>query len=383
MVRSRARTSWSTSSPIAATVLGATTRSSSPLRRRIGSTTTSSHPPAAFASPSPWPPVTPPTIGSLAASRDTRLGVLARSDLALVGPTASGKSDLALAVACALGDVEIVSVDSMLVYRGMDIGTAKPSRSEQSMVPHHLIDVADPGEDWSVACFQRVARDAVADIEARGKRLSPVGGTGLYVQAVVDPLTFPPEDRAARRLPGGHAVSRRNRRCVRRVAARRPHRRGAHRARQRCGVSRRRWLEVIRFTGEPFSSFGPGMQSYGDTVFPVSITGIAIDRDVVRTRIEQRVDALLAAGLVDEVRGLRAHGDLSRTARQAIGYHEHRRTSTARSGSTKHATQTIRRTGRFARRQVRWFRRDPRITWLEAGENPCDLLPTLLALWSR
>ena len=326
--------------------------------------------------------MTPPAVGSVAASRETRLGVLPRSHLALVGPTASGKSDLALAAARALGDVEIASVDSMLVYRGMDIGTAKPSRAEQAMVPHHLIDVADPDEDWSVARFQRAARDAVAGIEACRKRALLVGGTGLYVQAVVDPLTFPPEDRAVRaelevdmQSADGVATAYAELQRVDPTAA----------ARIEPGNARRiaRALEVIRLTGESFSSFGPGMQSYGDTVFPVSITGIAIDRDVLRTRIEQRVDAMLAAGLVDEVRGLRAHGDLSRTARQAIGYQEILAHLDGALTLDEARDETIRRTWRFARRQVRWFRRDPRITWLEAGENPCDLLPTLLALWSR
>ncbi len=302
--------------------------------------------------------------------------------LALVGPTASGKSDLALAAARALGDVEIVSVDSMQVYRGMDIGTAKPSRAEQAMVPHHLVDVADPSEDWSVARFQRVARDAMADIEARGLRALLVGGTGLYVQAIVDPLAFPPEDRAVRAefeaemgTPDGVGAAYAELQRVDPVAA----------ARIEPGNARRiaRALEVIRLTGEPFSSFGPGMQAYGDTVFPVSITGIAIDRDVLRSRIEQRVDGMLAAGLVAEVRGLQAHGNLSRTAEQAIGYQEILAYLYGALTLDEARDETIRRTWRFARRQVRWFRRDPRITWLEAGENPCDLLPALLALWSR
>jgi len=118
--------------------------------------------------------------------------------LAIVGPTAAGKSAVALAVAHALADVEIVSLDSMQVYRGLDIGTAKPSAAERAAVPHHLIDVAEPTDEWSVVRFQQEARAAVADIEARGKRALLVGGTGLYVQAVIDPLTFPPEDRAVR-----------------------------------------------------------------------------------------------------------------------------------------------------------------------------------------
>jgi tRNA dimethylallyltransferase len=302
--------------------------------------------------------------------------------LSLAGPTASGKSDLALAAARVLGDVEIVSVDSMQVYRGMDIGTAKPTAAERAMVPHHLIDVADPGEDWSVARFQQAARAAVTDIESRDKRALLVGGTGLYVQAVVDPLTFPPEDRAVRAefeaemtTPNGAAAAYAELQRVDPTAA----------ARIEPGNARRiaRALEVIRLTGQPFSSFGPGMQSYRETVFPVSMVGIATDRDALRGRIERRVDTMLEQGLVEEVRKLRARGDLSRTARRAIGYQEVLAHLGDEMTLPQARDETVRRTWRFARRQIRWFRRDPRITWLEAGDNPCDLLPALLALWSR
>jgi tRNA dimethylallyltransferase len=303
--------------------------------------------------------------------------------LALVGPTASGKSDLALAAAHALGDVEFVSVDSMQVYRGLDIGTAKPTARQRAAVPHHLIDVAEPSEDWSVARFQVAARDAVADIEARGKRALLVGGTGLYLQAIVDPLTFPPEDRSLRAefeaevaTPEGLARAYTELARIDPVAA----------ARIEPGNSRRivRALEVIRLTGEPFSSFGPGMQAYGTTVFPVSIVGVTLPPDVLARRIEQRFAAMRDAGLVDEVRGLVAHGPLSRTARQAIGYKEVLAHLDGSEPSLDAALdQAVARTKRFARRQVRWFRRDPRITWLEVGENPCEALPSLLALWSR
>jgi tRNA dimethylallyltransferase len=303
--------------------------------------------------------------------------------LALVGPTASGKSDLALSVAHAIGDVEIVSVDSMQVYRGLDIGTAKPTARERAAVPHHLIDVADASEDWSVARFQTAARDAIAGIESRGKRAFLVGGTGLYFQAVVDPLHFPPEDLALRAefevevtTSEGLAAAYAELQRVDPAAA----------ARIEPGNARRivRALEVITLTGEPFSSFGPGMQSYGPTVFPVSIVGLSMPSDVLARRIEQRVATMRAAGLVDEVRGLAAHGGLSRTARQAIGYKEVLSYLEGTEPSLDAALdETVRRTLRFARRQVRWFRRDPRITWLEVGENPCEALPSLLALWSR
>jgi tRNA dimethylallyltransferase len=232
--------------------------------------------------------------------------------LAIVGPTASGKSALALEVARAFGDVEIVSVDSMQVYRGLDVGTAKPSPAELAVVPHHLIDVAEPTDVWSVARFQREARAAVAAIEARGKRALLVGGTGLYVQAVIDPLTFPPEDRAVREAilaRGGDLHAELQRLDPAAAADIEP------------GNTRRiaRALEVIELTGAPFSSLGAGLQSFGPTVFPVRVAGVWLPRDLLNARIAQRVARMRDAGFVDEVRGLPERGALSRTAAQAIG----------------------------------------------------------------
>ena len=152
------------------------------------------------------------------------------------------------------------------------------------------------------------------------------------------------------------------------------------------GNSRRivRALEVIRLTGAPFSRSGPGMQTYGEPVFPVSIVGISLPKDVLDRRIDERLAAMRDAGFVDEVLALARKGVLSRTARQAIGYQELLAYVDGSQPSLDAAfDQSARRTKRFARRQLRWFRRDPRITWLEAGHNPCEVLPSLLALWSR
>jgi tRNA dimethylallyltransferase len=295
--------------------------------------------------------------------------------LALVGPTASGKSALALAVARALGDVELVSIDSMQVYRGLDVGTAKPTLAERASVAHHLIDVAEPTDEWSVARFQQEARAAIADIEARGKRALLVGGTGLYVQAVIDPLAFPPEDRVVRerilaRTDDLHADLRR--RDPDAAAAIEP------------GNTRRiaRALEVIEVTGRPFSSFGGGIQSYGPTVVPVRIAGVWLPRDVLNERIAGRVVAMRDAGLVDEVRELRARGALSRTAAQAIGYREVLDHLDDRASLDDALDAIVVRTRQFGRRQRMWFRRDPRITWFGAPANPCSILPALLASWS-
>ena len=302
--------------------------------------------------------------------------------LALVGPTASGKSELALGAAYALGNVEIVSIDSMQIYRGLDIGTAKPTSRERAAVPHHMIDVADPADEWSVARFQTEARAAVAEIESRGRRALLVGGTGLYVRAVVDPLTFPPEDRALRaeieaEVATGDGLA----------AAYEELERADPRAASRIepGNSRRvvRALEVIRITGQPFSSFGLGLGTFGNPVFPVHLVGTWLPRARLAERISQRFAAMRAAGLVDEVRALARRGELSRTARQAIGYKEVLDHIEGREPSLDAALETAEnRTRSLARRQRMWFRRDPRITWLATADNPCTLLPSLLAIWS-
>jgi tRNA dimethylallyltransferase len=305
--------------------------------------------------------------------------------LALVGPTASGKSELALGVARARGDVEIVSVDSMQVYRGLDIGTAKPTRAEQAEVPHHMVDVAEPLDEWSVARFQAEARVAIADIEARGKHAVLVGGTGLYVRAVIDALEFPPEDRPLRAeldartaTEEGLAAAYAELGRVDPVAA----------ARIEPGNRRRtvRALEVFELTGRPFSSFGPaaGLGAFHPPVIDVRQVGVWIPRAAAADRVAARVAAMRAAGLVGEVEHLAAAGQLSRTARQAIGYQEVLDHLEGREPSLDAAlARTAARTRRFARRQRMWFRRDPRITWLATPANPCRLLPQLLAIWTR
>jgi tRNA dimethylallyltransferase len=298
--------------------------------------------------------------------------------LALVGPTASGKSELALAIAELLGDIEIVSVDSMQVYRGLDIGTAKPAVAAQGRVRHHMIDVVDSGEDYSAAEFQAAARAAVTEIEARGRRALLVGGTGLYLQAVIDDLRFPGEDLVLRAEleartaePGGVARAYTELEELDRAAAAQI---DPHNARRIV-----RALEVIQLTGQPFSSFGPGVNGFGPTAFSVSIAGVWLTREVLAGRIEARVRAMRARGLLDEVR--RVRGNLSRTAEQAIGYKELLAHLDGQSGLDDAFATVTRRTRSFARRQRMWFRRDPRIAWIGTVDNPCALLPALLARW--
>jgi tRNA dimethylallyltransferase len=282
-------------------------------------------------------------------------------------------------------------MDSMQVYRGMDIGTAKPTAAERARVPHHLVDVVDPWDDWSVQRAQAAARAAVADIEARGKRALLLGGTGLYVQAVVDDLRFPGEDLEVRTaIEARTATPEQLDAAYAELVRLDPD----AAARIEPGNARRivRALEVIEITGEPFSSFGPGLQEYGDTVFPVAMAGIWLPRDVLRARIEQRFAAMRDTGLVDEVRALAAEPrGWSRTARQAIGYKEVLAHLDGEEPGLEAALDAaVRRTTTFARRQRVWFRRDPRITWFgttgdrgdETG-NSCAPLPALLSWWCR
>jgi len=294
-----------------------------------------------------------------------------RSPVALVGTTASGKSALALALARRDPTIELVSVDSMQVYRGMDVGTAKPSRAEQAEVPHHLIDVADPWDDYTVARFAAAARTAIAGIEARGHRPLLVGGTGLYLRAIVDELAVPgrfPEVRAELEDdPDTGALHRR-------LADLDPVAAGRMEPTNRRRVVRA--LEVTVGSGRPFSSFGPGLDAYPPTRF--RIVGVDLPHEVVARRIEDRYEAQMAAGFLDETR--RLLGDprgLSRTARQALGYAELIEHLGGGLPLDEAVELAVRRTRRFARRQASWFRRDPRIRWLEAADDPASLLPAL------
>jgi tRNA dimethylallyltransferase len=303
-----------------------------------------------------------------------------RRHLALVGPTAAGKSAVAVAVAHGLGDVEIISVDSMLVYRGMDIGTAKPTPAEQGGVPHHLIDICDPAEDWSVARFVAAARPVIDAIEGRGHRALFVGGTGLYARAVCDGLDLPgaaPEVRAELEAeastPDGLA----------RLRDELEHRDPVAAGRIEAGNRRRlvRALEVVRSTGRPFSSFGPGLDVYPPA--RVRLAGLWLPRALTSQRIRERFARMMNEGLLDEVRTLAARPTgLGRTAREAIGYRELLAALAGERASIDDAiAAAVRRTVAFARRQRMWFRRDPRITWLGSDGNPGEPTGALLALW--
>jgi len=302
--------------------------------------------------------------------------------LVIVGATATGKSALALELARQLGDVEVVSLDAMQVYREMDIGTAKPSSEERAAVPHHLIDVADPAEEWSVRRTQDAVRDAIGDIERRGRRAILVGGTGLYVRAVVDDLAVPPADAALR------AELESDTNCAASLAAAYERLRELDptaAARIEPANRRRivRALEVIAATGRPFSSFGPGLDQYGTPAMDARLIGLSVPADEARRRIAERFAAMTRRGLVDEVRALAARSKgLGRTARQAIGYKEVLMHLDGEIASLDDALDlAIRRTRKFARRQRVWFRRDPRVEWFADPEKLDSLADAVLATW--
>jgi tRNA dimethylallyltransferase len=284
--------------------------------------------------------------------------------LAIVGPTATGKSEAAIRVADRMS-AEVVSVDSMTVYRGMDVGTAKPSPEERRRVRHHLCDVADPSEDFSVARYQELGRTALEEIGARKRSALLVGGTGLYFRALVDDLAFPPTDPDVRRSLEREAEL---------VGAETLHRRladidpvAAGKIEQ--GNVRRtvRALEVAAVTGRSFSSFAADWERY--PVDPVRAAGIDMEPSVLRERIERRVRAQLEGGLIGEARSLLESGPLSITARQAIGYAEAIEHVSGRITLEEAASRIVRRSRHLARRQLSWFRRDLRIRWFHADER--------------
>jgi tRNA dimethylallyltransferase len=278
------------------------------------------------------------------------------SPVVLLGPTGSGKSQLALAVARARPEFEIVSVDAMCVYRGMDIGTAKPSLAERTEVPHHLVDVADPSDDYTVTRFQTDCAHAVHEIESRGKRALLVGGTGLYVRAAVDGLSVPPQFPEVKAEleadPDTGALHSRLKELDPQAAMKMEptNRRRIIRA-----------LEVCVGSGRPFSGYGPGLDAYRPTRFRQ--IGLWPARSTLADRIKQRFTKMLDAGFVEEVRAL-SSVNVSRTARQALGYRQLLEHVENGRPLDECVEEAVAATVRFARRQRAWFRRDPRIAWV-------------------
>lgn len=279
----------------------------------------------------------------------------------LVGPTASGKSALGIELARRL-DGEIINADSMQLYRGMDIGTAKVTAAEAGEIPHHLLDVLEVTSEASVAAFQEQARQIIEQIRSRGRTPIMVGGSGLYVRAAIDVIEFPPTDPALRtrltqrleeegaaalRLelraadPESAAVIKDDRRLV-------------------------RALEVTQLTGRTFSSFMP-QRTYEPSLGPVVQLGLNVDRSLLHERIAVRVEQMAEQGMLDEVQSLEAAGlREGRTASRAIGYQQFLQVLDGEIDQAQAVESTTVATRKFARRQETWFRADPRVTWLDA-----------------
>jgi tRNA dimethylallyltransferase len=296
----------------------------------------------------------------------------------ILGPTASGKSDVAMAFARRASGVEIVAVDAMQVYRRMNIGTAKPTPQETAAVPHHGIDLVEPSEAFTVAAFVGSASAALAGIAERGGRAVPVAGTGLYLRSLTDPMEMPgqwPTVRAAlEERVGGEGAEALHAQLVvlDPLAASRMEPSNARRV--------VRALEVTLGSGRPFSSFGPGLQQYPLTSF--TQVGLRWPRDVLSRRIAERVQRMMAAGLLAEVAGLLAEPlPLSPTARQALGYKELIAHLEGEVSLDEAVATIVLRTRQFAVRQERWFRRDPRIRWVDVEHDPvAEVVPILLEL---
>jgi len=292
--------------------------------------------------------------------------------LAVVGPTAAGKSDLGVELALRLGG-EVVNADSMQLYAGMDIGTAKLTVAERRGVPHHLLDIWPVTKTASVAEYQRAARRIIDDLRAAGKVPILVGGSGLYVRAVLDDLDFPGTDPAVRaRLEAE----------LERVGPAALHRRLAELDPDAAAAilpsnGRRivRALEVIELSGRPFTARMPSYES----VYPSVQIGLEVPRPELDERIARRVERMWRTGFVDEVRRLAAAGLADgRTAGRALGYAQVLRMLAGEWTEEQAKAETIRATRRFARRQESWFRRDPRVHWLPYDAP--DLVDRALAL---
>ena len=278
--------------------------------------------------------------------------------VAVVGPTASGKSDLALDLAAALGG-EVINADSMQLYQGMDIGTAKLAPHERRGLPHHMLDLWPVTQTANVAEYQRLARIAVDDIQTRGSIPVLVGGSGLYVRSVVDDLSFPGTDRHIRARLESELEAEGPQALHARLVQQDPT--SAAVISPMNGRRIVRALEVIEVTGQEFVATLPEPAD----VYPTVQIGLDVPRDQLDERIDQRVDRMWAGGLIDEVSRLDALGLRDGvTARRALGYAQALKYLDGEWTQDEAIEHTKRTTRRFARRQDTWFRRDLRIEWI-------------------
>ncbi|MEW2607927.1 tRNA (adenosine(37)-N6)-dimethylallyltransferase MiaA [[Kitasatospora] papulosa] len=298
--------------------------------------------------------------------------------ITVVGPTAAGKSDLGVFLAQQLGG-EVVNADSMQLYRGMDIGTAKLTPAERDGVPHHLMDIWDVTEAASVAEYQRLARTEIDRLLSERRTPVLVGGSGLYVKGAIDALEFPGTDPGVRARLEQELTEHGSGALHARLATLDP---GAAQAILPSNGRRIvRALEVIEITGKPFTANLPG----DEAVYDALQIGVDVERPELDERIRTRVDRMWEAGLVDEVRDLEARGlREGRTASRALGYQQVLAALAGECTEDEARAETVRATKRFARRQDSWFRRDPRVEWLSGAETQRAELPgRALALVER
>ena len=297
--------------------------------------------------------------------------------IVVCGATATGKSDLAVAISKEIGG-EIVNADSMQLYKGMDIGTAKLSLVERQNIAHHLLDVVNVSEDVTVSWYQELARAKIDEINSRGLSAVVVGGTGLYIKAILDDLVFPETDPIVRQKITDEAEKLGNEAMHQRLAKLDP---AAALAIPKENARRViRALEVIEITGQPFTATLPRQDS---TRYPMALQfGLVMERETLDTRIDARVEKMWQAGFEEEVETLINDGLLEgKTAQAAIGYAQIVRMKHGEMSQVQAKEDTARATRQYARRQETWFSRDERITWLKPGtlsERMATVLPAIL-----
>jgi tRNA dimethylallyltransferase len=280
--------------------------------------------------------------------------------IVICGATATGKSDLAVELAKTIG-AEIINADSMQLYQGMDIGTAKLSRDEQGGIPHHLLDILKVSEDSTVAWYQEQARSKISEIHSRSKDVIIVGGTGLYIKAILDDLVFPDTDPAVREKLNQEAIDLGPEALFERLQKLDP---AAAIAIDRANLRRViRALEVIEITGKPFTANLPRQES---TQYPDAMQfGLVMDRPSLTERISDRVERMWEAGFVSEVDSLIEQGiKEGTTAARAIGYSQIISMRDGHMSESEAKEDTNRATRQYSRRQETWFSRDSRITWI-------------------
>lgn len=290
--------------------------------------------------------------------------------LALVGPTAVGKTALSIALARQIG-AEIISCDSMQVYRGMDIGTAKATAAERQTIPHHLIDIVDPDVNFTVADYQRLARQEIERLNQIGKPALLVGGTGLYYQALVDDFNFFPIESRNQVRKKWEAIAQAKGLAYLFEELLRVDENYAHKVGPNDRKRIVRALEVWELTGEPFSS----LQLKNQNCYDLRVVGLHLDREQLYQRIETRVDMMMEAGMIQEVSGLRDRGyDLGLKSMNSLGYQQVYNYLEGMIGYDEMLYEIKRETRHFAKRQLTWFRKDQRIIWIDAGqEDPSRL----------